>query len=101
LITSVFCTSTKTETLGSTRASASTAKIALKKLEPEPPYCSGISTPITPSSNSAGKRLTSSDAFSSISDTFGPMRCFAKSSTVSKNSRSSSEMRVSAVTARQ
>jgi hypothetical protein len=51
LFTSVFCTSTKTEMLGSTRARPSTAKMALKNELSAPPYSPGTSTAITPSSN--------------------------------------------------
>ena len=38
LMTSVFCTSTKTPTDGSTRESASTARTAWKNVAPAPPY---------------------------------------------------------------
>ena len=47
-MTSVFCTSTRTPTDGSTADSASTASTAWKKVPPAPPCASGISMPITP-----------------------------------------------------
>ena len=52
LMTSVFCTSTRTPIDGSTRDSASTASTAWKKVAPPPPNASGISMPMTPRSNS-------------------------------------------------
>ncbi len=51
-MTSVFWTSTSTPTDGSTRDSASTASTAWKNVPPAPPADSGISMPMTPSSNS-------------------------------------------------
>src|SRR5690349_21693465 len=42
-----FWTSTKTETDGSTLATSSTTRATLKKLEPVPPYCGSISSPIS------------------------------------------------------
>ncbi len=42
------CTSTKTDTEGSTLANSSMVKIEEVKGKPLPPYCSGISTPIMP-----------------------------------------------------
>ena len=90
LFTSVFWTSTITETEGSTLDMASTAKQAMKKEPPEPPNCSGISIPIKPIS----KRdlITSGSIFwaSSISSTFGPIVVFANFSISSKNIFSSS-----------
>ena len=50
LLQMVFCTSTITPAEGSTAESSSTARIAWKKLPPWPPYSSGISMPIRPSS---------------------------------------------------
>jgi hypothetical protein len=50
LLTSVFCTSTSTATDASTRASSSTTSVDMKNVAPAPPYCSGISTPMIPSS---------------------------------------------------
>src|SRR5262249_34172364 len=89
-------TSTSTLTLGSTTASASTARMALKKLAPEPPYCSGISMPISPSSKRPGNRDLSRTAASSIAATWGWMRFLANSRTESRKNVSSSESMVSA-----
>src|ERR1700732_3123553 len=52
--TSVFCTSTITPAEASARENSSTARIASKNLPPAPPYCSGISIPISPSEKAGG-----------------------------------------------
>src|SRR5688572_15713054 len=90
-MTRVFWTSTSTPTAGSTRESASTASTEWKNVAPAPPKRSGISTPITPRSNSRVSRPESSVARSSISRTRGRISCDAKASTESWKSRSSSE----------
>jgi hypothetical protein len=56
LFTSVFCTSTSTPVEASTCESSSTTSTALKKVEPAPPYCSGISMPMIPSSKKLSMR---------------------------------------------
>ena len=90
-MTSVFCTSTRTPTAGSTRESASTASTEWKKVAPAPPKRSGISMPMTPRSNSRVSRPGSSTACSSISRTRGRISWEAKSKTESWKSRSSSD----------
>src|SRR6185503_8515969 len=90
-MTSVFCTSTRTPTEGSTRDSASTASTEWKKVAPAPPKRSGTSTPMTPRSNSRVSRPGSSAARSSISRTRGRISWEAKSRTESWKSRSSSD----------
>ena len=94
-MTRVFCTSTRTPTDGSTVDSASTASTEWKKVPPAPPWASGTSMPITPSSNSRSMRARGILACSSISRTSGLISRAANSRTLSRNSASSSARRVS------
>ena len=79
---SVFCTSTITETDGSTEASASTARIASKNDPPAPPNSSGISIPINPNSNNCLTSPPSISCASSIPRTNGAICSCANSCTV-------------------
>ena len=88
--TSVFCTSTRTPTDGSTADSASTASTAWKKRAPPPPYCSGISMPMTPRSNSFASSSFGNFACSSISRASGRICASANSATLSRSRTSSS-----------
>ena len=91
---SVFCTSTSTATEGSTRASSSTARIDMKKVAPAPPYGSGISTPMIPSSKQASMSSRGIFDSSSIFRTSGRIFSSAKSRTTSRKVLSSSERSV-------
>ena len=71
LTTSVFCTSTRTPTDGSTRDSSSTASTEWKKCRRRRRRLSGISIPMTPSSNSLSTSERGIFACSSISRTSG------------------------------
>ncbi len=72
---------------GPRAATASTARIALKKLAPEPPYASGISMPMTPELEQRRQSSGSSAPATSIAATCGRLRASgAKPNTVSKNS---------------
>ena len=93
---SVFCTSTITPTEGSTEESASTARIASKKLPPAPPNRSGISIPIRPISNSCRISPASIFCASSIPRTRGAIFAAANFRTVSRKKTSSSPSCVSA-----
>src|SRR2546423_13067688 len=73
VLTSVLWTSHMTDTDGSTRASSSIPTMALVKFMPDPPYSSGISTPIRPCSNSCSTIVGSIFSASSISRTLGAM----------------------------
>ena len=85
MLTSVFCTSTSTATEASTRASSSTTRIDMKKVAPAPPYCSGISTPMIPSSKQASISSRGILDSSSIFRTRGRTFSSAKSRTTSRN----------------
>uniref|UniRef100_A0A0S1MJ07 Secreted protein n=1 Tax=Phakopsora pachyrhizi TaxID=170000 RepID=A0A0S1MJ07_PHAPC len=91
VLTSVLCTSTMTDTEGSTRASSSMPTMAAVKFIPAPPYSSGISIPIRPCSNSCSTTVGSICSASSISRTFGRMMSLANFCTVSAMAVSTSE----------
>ena len=86
-MTSVFCTSTSTATDGSTRDSASIASTAWKKRGACAAVASGISIPMTPSSNRSSMSDRGMWAWSSISRTSGRISRSANSKTLSRNSR--------------
>ena len=88
--TRVFCTSTGIASAGSTREISSMASTDMKKLAPAPPYSSGISMPIRPSSNSSRSRSSGWLRACSISATRGRILSSANSRTVSRKIRSSS-----------
>ncbi len=90
LLTSVFCTSIRTPTEGSTRDSSSTPMMAMKNEAPVPPCSSGVSTPISPRSKSCLRTSGAIFACSSISSTRGRISPSANSRTEARNICSSS-----------
>ena len=95
LLTSVFWTSTSTPQEASTCESSSTTSTALKNVEPAPPYCSGTSMPMMPSSKKLLMRSGDIVASWSIWWTSGRIRSTAKSRTLCWNICSSSDSSVS------
>src|SRR6266567_1503695 len=90
LFTNVFCTSTITPADASARESSSTARIASKNFPPAPPYCSGISIPISPSWKNCSISRLSKTPFSSISLARGRTFSSANCRTLSRKRVSSS-----------
>ena len=93
-MTSVFWTSTSTATEASTRASSSTTRIDMKKVAPAPPWRSGISIPMIPSSKHASISSRGILASRSIFATTGRSSASANWRTWSRNICSSSERSV-------
>ena len=79
LMTSVFCTSTRTPTEGSTRESDSTTSTASKNDMPVPPCDSGISMPMNPCSKSWSTSVRGILACSSLSRESGLISLSANS----------------------
>ncbi len=94
-MTSVFCTSTRTATEGSTRASSSTAIIDKKKWPSAPPKASGTSMAMIPNSTSWSINRRGISARSSISRTRGAISASAKDRTLLRSICSSSDSVVS------
>src|ERR1700755_272509 len=75
---------------------SSTASVTMNRFPPAPPYCSGTSIPIKPSSKYLGSKAGSIFPAFSISITRGRTSSSANAATASRNIVSSSERRVSA-----
>ena len=95
LFTRVFCTSTRTPTDASIRESSSTARMAWKNEPPAPPYSSGVSMPIKPTSKHCFSSAGSRCPCSSIASTRLRISPSANSRTLVRNICSSSESVVS------
>jgi len=91
----VFCTSHTIAADASTLLISSTAMATIDNVPPAPPYCSGTSIPMRPSSKYFGKSSGSIFDARSIACTRGRTSSFAKPATASRNICSSSERIVS------
>src|SRR5438874_1473592 len=97
MFTRVFWTSTKIATEASTADSSSTASTVIRRLPPAPPWHSGMSIPMSPSSKHLASRAGSTVEARSIAATRGRTSRSAKSRTVPRNSSSSSDSLVRGV----